>query len=63
MNSVECIQEELRLLVAEGQALRERNSGSDELESNRLEVARRQRQLSRALIDRHLHRAGDRNAA
>jgi hypothetical protein len=63
MNSVECLREALRVLVAERQALRERNSGRDELESNRLEVARRQRQLSRALIDRHLRRVGDRDAA
>ena len=63
MSSVECLREALRVLVAVRQALRERNAGPDELESNRLEVARRQRQLSRALIDRHLRRAGDRDAA
>ena len=63
MNSVECFREALRVLVAERQALRERNAGRDELESNRLEVARRQRQLSRALIDRHLRPARERDAA
>jgi hypothetical protein len=56
MASVECLQEALRVLVAERQALREYNAGRDELESNRLEVARRQQQLSNALIDRFLHR-------
>lgn len=54
MASVEGLQEELRVLVAERQAMREREAGRDELESNRLELAQRQRQLSYALIRRHL---------
>lgn len=58
MASVEGLQEALRNLVAERQALREREAGRDELESNRLDLARRQRQLSHALIDRHLRDAG-----
>jgi hypothetical protein len=58
MASVEIIQEELRTLVAERQTLRERDAGRDELESNRLELAQRQRQLSHALIDRHRRDAG-----
>jgi hypothetical protein len=62
MASVECIQEALRMLVAERQALHERNAGRDELDSNRLELVGRQQQLSRALIDRYLHRA-ERDAA
>lgn len=56
MASVECLQEELRALVLERQSLRDHDAGRDELESNRLEVGRRQRQLSRALIDRYLGR-------
>ena len=49
MASVDCIQEAVRMLVAERQALRERHEGRDELESNRLALAGRQRQLSHAL--------------
>jgi hypothetical protein len=44
------------MLVLERQALRERDAGRDELESNRLELALRQRQLSYALIDQHVRR-------
>jgi hypothetical protein len=62
MSSVECLVAALGALVAERQAMRDRNAGRVELESNRLEVVRRQRQLSKALIDRHLYRT-DRDAA
>ena len=54
MASVECLQHSLRLLAAQRQTLREREAGRDVLESNRLEVGRRQRELSHALIDRYL---------
>jgi hypothetical protein len=57
MASVECLQEAVRALVEQRQALHDRDAGRNELESNRLELARRQRQLSHALIDRYLRRA------
>ena len=58
MASVEGLQEALRMLVAERQALRERHADRDELESNRLELVYRQQQFSRALIDRCVNRMG-----
>ena len=56
MARVEGLQEAVRMLVAERQALHERDAGRDELESNRLELVGRQQQLSHALIDGHLRR-------
>jgi hypothetical protein len=54
MASAESLKEALRTLVAERQALRERDADRNELESNRLELVDRQQQFSRALIDRCL---------
>ena len=54
MASVESLKEALRTLVAERQALRERDADRNELESNRLELVDPQQQFSRALIDRCL---------
>jgi hypothetical protein len=51
--SVESLQAALRDLVAERQGLRERDASRDALESNRVEVGRRQRELSYALIERY----------
>ena len=53
MASVESLQDALRMLVAERQALREHCAERDVLEANRVEVGRRQRQLSQALINRY----------
>ena len=62
MASVESLDEALRMLVAERQALHDSGAGRDELESNRLELVRRQQELSRAMIARRLRRP-DRDAA
>ena len=62
MARVECLQEAVRRLVTERQALRERHACRDDLEANRLELAALERELSHALIDRYLPRVA-RNAA
>jgi hypothetical protein len=43
----------VRRLVAERQALREQRADRNRLESNRLEIGRRNRQLAQALIAHH----------
>ena len=57
MASVESLQAALRVLVAERQVLHERGAVRDELETNRLRLVGRQRELSRALIDRYRPRS------
>ena len=52
-DSVESLGLRIRALVVERQALRERGAGKRALERNRLELVRCQRELSRALIERH----------
>jgi hypothetical protein len=62
MTSVDCIQQAVGRLVAERQQLHAREAGRDALESNRLELVRRQQDLARALIARCLGHS-DRDAA
>ena len=52
-DSVESLGLRIRALVVERQALRDRGAGKRALERNRLELVRCQRELSRALIERH----------
>jgi hypothetical protein len=51
--TVEQLTDILRRLVLERQRLRESGAGRAELESNRLEIVFRQRELSHALIELH----------
>jgi hypothetical protein len=60
---VACLQQAVRRLVAERQALRERRAEFDELEPNRLEIGRLNRELSAALIAAHVGPADERSAA
>jgi hypothetical protein len=51
--SVEDLEARIATLVADRQALRERGAGVKTLERNRRQLARCQRELSFALIERH----------
>ena len=51
---VEQLTERLRQLVSERQSLRDRGASTADLERNRLEIVRRQRELSYALIESHI---------
>jgi len=51
---IEQLTDTLRRLVAKRQALRDNGASGPELERNRLEIVRRQQELSYALIASHL---------
>ncbi len=53
-SNVEELTRRIAALVSERQALRASAAGGDELEHNRVEIARLQHELSRALIARFL---------
>ena len=59
--TVEALMEQIATLAAERQRLRESGATSSRLERNRVKLARKQWELSHALIERHL--PGDSQAA
>ena len=61
MARAEILEEAIRTLVAERQALRERDADPKELESNRLELVARQQQLAHTLIELCLIGTGGRS--
>lgn len=58
----EQLQLRLSMLALERQTMREAGNPGEELETNRLEIGRRQYELSAALIQRHLGRPVERAA-
>jgi hypothetical protein len=60
--SPEQLQLELSFLALERESLREAGNPRETLETNRLEIGRRQYELSHALIQRHLARPIERAA-
>jgi hypothetical protein len=52
--TVESLMEQISLLAAERQLLREQHVGGARLERNRVKLARKQWELSHALIERYL---------
>ena len=61
--AIRALEEAIRALIIERQAMRARGAGRDELDANRVDLARRQHQLSYALIGRHFALPGRRAAA
>jgi hypothetical protein len=57
MSSVQSLREAILIIVDERQALRDRGADCRTLEENRLDLGRLQRELSDALIERHLRQA------
>ena len=55
LESVEALTERILALVGERQALRAAGANGATLEENRIEIARLQQLLSRALIQRYLY--------
>ncbi len=61
--AIHALEKTIAALVEERQRLRDRGAGRPALEANRLDLGRRQRELSYALIGCHLPRLDNRAAA